>query len=155
METLNCPTCSYFENSQKEFLISTTDDEQLMFQIIIPFFSFPKIFPITFSFAGSTNGNPQQDRRFKMILWSIIGGTRGGVNRAKILNIISKTPMNANKIATILNLDHKTVLHHVKILAKNNLIVKAEKNYAAEFELTKIMKDNQNVLEEIIQKIAK
>ena len=63
--------------------------------------------------------------------------------------------MNANKIATVLNLDHKTVIHHVKILSKNNLVVKAEKNYAAEFELTKIMKDNQNVLEEIIQKIAK
>ena len=89
-----------------------------------------------------------------MILWSIIGGTRGGVNRAKILNTIRETPMNANKIATVLNLDHKTVIHHVKILTKNNLVVKAEKNYAAEFELTKIMKDNQNMLEEIIQKIG-
>ena len=126
-----------------------------MFQIIIPFFYFPKIVPGRFFFSGSTDSNSQSDRRFKMILWSIIGGTRGGVNRAKILNTISKTPMNANKIATVLNLDHKTVIHHVKILSKNNLVVKAEKNYAAEFELTKIMKDNQNVLEEIIQKIAK
>ena len=126
-----------------------------MFQIIIPFFYLPKIIPTRFLFSGSTDGNSQSDRRFKMILWSIIGGTRGGVNRAKILNIISETPMNANKIATVLNLDHKTVIHHVKILSKNNLVVKAEKNYAAEFELTKIMKDNQNVLEEIIQKIAK
>ena len=126
-----------------------------MFQIIIPFFYFPKIIPNRFFFSGSTDSNSQSDRRFKMILWSIIGGTRGGVNRAKILNTISETPMNANKIATVLNLDHKTVIHHVKILSKNNLVVKAEKNYAAEFELTKIMKDNQNVLEEIIQKIAK
>ena len=126
-----------------------------MLQIIIPFFYFPKIVPGRFFFSGSTDSNSQSDRRFKMILWSIIGGTRGGVNRAKILNTISETPMNANKIATVLNLDHKTVIHHVKILSKNNLIVKAEKNYAAEFELTKIMKDNQNVLEEIIQKIAK
>ena len=125
-----------------------------MFQIIIPFFSLPKIVPTIFYFSGSTNGNSQHDRRFKMILWSIIGGTRGGVNRAKILNIIRETPMNANKIATVLNLDHKTVIHHVKILTKNNLVVKAEKNYAAEFELTEIMKDNQNVLEEIMQKIG-
>ena len=107
-----------------------------------------------FSFSGSTNGQAQPDRRFKMILWSIIAGTRGGVNRAKILNIIRETPMNANKIATVLNLDHKTVVHHVKILTKNNLVIKAEKNYAAEFELTSIMKENQNVLEEIMQKIG-
>ena len=65
--------------------------------ITIPFFSLPKIFPIIFSFSGSTNGQTQPDRRFKMILWSIIAGTRGGVNRAKILNIIRETPMNANK----------------------------------------------------------
>ncbi|WP_297593732.1 winged helix-turn-helix domain-containing protein [Nitrosopumilus sp.] len=89
-----------------------------------------------------------------MILWSIIAGTRGGINRAKILNLIKDTPMNANKIATVLNLDHKTVVHHVKILSKNELVVKAEKEYGAEFHLTQIMKDNQSALEEIMQKIG-
>ena len=109
METQNCPACSYSKNSQKEFFISTINCGQSMFLITIPFFSLPKIFPIRFSFSDSTNGQSQSDRRFKMILWSIIAGTRGGINRAKILNIIRETPMNANKIATVLNLDHKTV----------------------------------------------
>ena len=90
-----------------------------------------------------------------MILWSIIAGTRGGVNRAKILNLIKDTPLNANKIATILNLDHKTVIHHVEILSKNELIVKADKAYVAEFELTQIMKENQDALNEIMEKIGK
>ena len=62
--------------------------------------------------------------------------------------------MNANKIATALNLDYKTIVHHVKILSKNNLVVKAEKDYGAEYQLTQIMKDNQNVLEEIMEKIG-
>ena len=154
METQNYPIDSYFKNSQKEFFISTIDCEESMFPVTIPFFSLPKIFPIRFAFSGSTNGQSQPDKRFRMILWSIIAGTRGGINRAKILNTIRETPMNANKIATVLNLDHKTVIHHVKILTKNNLVVKAEKNYAAEFELTEIMKNNQNVLEEIIEKIG-
>ena len=89
-----------------------------------------------------------------MILWSIIAGTRGGINRAKILSLIKDTPLNANKIATVLNLDHKTVIHHVKILSKNELVVKADKPYAAEFELSQIMKENQSVLEEIMKKIG-
>jgi len=89
-----------------------------------------------------------------MILWFIIAGTKGGINRAKILNLIKDTPMNANKIATALNLDYKTIVHHVKILSKNDLVIKAEKDYAAEYQLTQIMKENQSVLEEIMQKIG-
>ncbi len=107
-----------------------------------------------FSFSGTDNGQSNPNRRFKMILWSIIAGTRGGINRAKILNLIKDTPMNANKIATILNLDHKTVIHHVKILSKNELVSKDEKEYGAEYHLTEIMKKNQNVLEEIMTKIG-
>jgi len=123
--------------------------------IIFPVFSFPEIIPRNlFSFLGNDKGQSGPDPRFKMILWSIIAGTRGGVNRAKILNLIEDTPMNANKIATVLHLDHKTVAHHVKILSKNDLVVKAEKDYAAEYHLTQIMKENQSVLEEIMQKIG-
>jgi len=120
-----------------------------------PVFSFSVIIPKNlFSFSGTDNGESAPDPRFKMILWFIIAGTKGGVNRAKILNLIKDTPMNANKIATVLNLDHKTIVHHVKILSKNELVVKAEKDYGAEYQLSQIMKDNHIVLEEIMQKIG-
>lgn len=123
--------------------------------LVLPSFSFSNIIPKNlFSFSGTDIGQSVPNPRFKMILWSIIAGTRGGINRAKILNLIKDTPMNANKIATVLNLDHKTVVHHVKILSKNELVVKAEKEYGAEFHLTQIMKDNQSALEEIMQKIG-
>lgn len=89
-----------------------------------------------------------------MILWSIVAGTRGGVNRAKILDLVRNKPMNANKIATVLDLDYKTVVHHVKILSKNELVVKAEKDYGAEYHLSPIMKENQSVLSEIMLKIG-
>ncbi len=130
-----------------------------MFTLIfnVPMFSFSTIIPQDiFHFVDSFTGknNSGVDHRFKMILWSIIAGTRGGVNRAKILNLVKDSPLNANKIATVLNLDHKTVVHHVKILSKNELIVKAEKDYGAEYQLTQIMKENQNVLEEIMEKIG-
>lgn len=123
--------------------------------IALPIFSFSSIIPRgLFSFLGTNDGQPIQNPRFKMILWSIIAGTRGGINRAKILNLVKDTPMNANKIATVLNLDHKTVIHHVKILSKNELVLKDEKEYGAEYHLTEIMKDNQSVLEEIMTKIG-
>ena len=139
----------------KEFFISNDVWENSMFITSIPIFSIANIFPRNlFTFSGTNNGQTEQDPRLKMILWSIVAGTRGGVNRAKILNLIKNTPMNANKIATVLNLDHKTVIHHVKILSKNNLIIKAEKDYAAEYQFTELMKKNQNVLGEIMEKIG-
>ncbi len=123
--------------------------------IVLPVFSFPGIIPKNlFSFSGTDDGKSAPDPRFKNILWFIIAGTKGGINRAKILNLIKDTPMNANKIATVLELDHKTIVHHVKILSKNELIVKAEKDYGAEYQLAQIMKDNQSVLEEIMEKIG-
>jgi len=122
---------------------------------IFPVFSFSVIIPKNlFSFSGTGNVESGPDPRFKMILWFIIAGTKGGINRAKILNLIKDTPMNANKIATVLNLDHKTIVHHVKILSKNELVVKAEKDYGAEYQLSQIMKNNHTVLEEIMQKIG-
>ena len=143
--------------SQKEFFITSKNSEQTVITtaIILPTFSFSNLIPRgLFSFSGTDSGESGLNPRFKMILWSIIAGTRGGINRAKILNLVKDTPMNANKIATVLNLDHKTVIHHVKILAKNELVAKAEKDYGAEYHLTQIMKENQSTLEEIMSKIG-
>jgi len=120
-------------------------------------FSFYTIIPKNiFCFVDSALGKAisNEDPRFRMILWLIIAGTRGGINRAKILNLIRETPTNANKIATTLKLDHKTILHHIEILSKHELINKDEKNYGATFSLTQIMRDNQNVLTEIMEKIG-
>ena len=157
LEVLNYHPTDFLKKSQKEFFISDSNCEQIVFilAISLPVFSISNLIPSgLFSFLGTNEGTSIQNPRFKMVLWSIIAGTRGGVNRAKILNLIKETPLNANKIATMLNLDHKTVVHHVKILSKNNLVIKADKAYAAEFELSQIMKENQNALEEIMQKIG-
>ena len=107
-----------------------------------------------FSFSGAGDGQSGPDPRFKMILWLFVAGTRGGANRARILSLVKETPMNAHRIAKSLNLDHKTVAHHLKILSKNDLVEKSEKTYGAEYQLTQIMSKNQNVLAEIMEKIG-
>lgn len=122
-----------------------------------PLIHFSSIIPKNiFYFIDSNTGEDKlsADPRFKMILWSIVAGTRGGVNRAKILNLIKDTPLNANKISTLLKLDHKTVNHHVVILSKNGLIIKEDKDYGATYRFTSIMQNNQNILDEIMEKIG-
>ena len=150
----------FFQNHQKEFFISNVNSDQTVLAIttstIFPVFSLPTRFipKNLFLFSGIDNTQSASNNRFKMILWSIIAGTRGGINRAKILNLVKDTPMNAHKISRTLNLDHKTVAHHVKILAKNELIQKEERDYGATYHLTEIMKENQNILEEIMLKVG-
>ncbi len=59
------------------------------------------------------------DRR----LWYLIAGTRGGINRARILWSLHDRPRNANDLATQLGLDYKTVRHHLNVLHENDFVM--------------------------------
>lgn len=51
----------------------------------------------------------------------LILGTRGGLNRGRILSLLRGGPRNANAIAGELSLDYKTVRHHLQVLLENDL----------------------------------
>lgn len=63
-----------------------------------------------------------QNTGMKRLLWYVIAGSRGGLNRARIINLLKDRPYNANQIAELLHLDYKTVTHHLKVLEKNYMI---------------------------------
>src|SRR5437660_410009 len=72
--------------------------------------------------GGGGGGNREYfDRRFKRLLWYLIDSTKGGYNRARILEFINLQPANANQIASELRLDYKTIIHHIAVLSKNGL----------------------------------
>jgi DNA-binding transcriptional ArsR family regulator len=58
----------------------------------------------------------------KIWFWIFIG-SRGGPTRMKIMKEILKNPLNMHQLAKKLNLDYKTIEHHVRILIENHLIV--------------------------------
>ena len=60
----------------------------------------------------------------KRLLWFIFAGSRGGLNRFRIISSLKETPLNINQLAKLLGLDYKAIQHHIKILEKNNLITK-------------------------------
>ena len=90
------------------------------------------------------------------LLWYLIAGTRGGETRGKIIELLNKNPSNANKISHTLNLDYKTVRHHLNVLEKNNIITAINKgNYGSVYFLSEIMKNNIKVFDEIWDKFGK
>jgi predicted ArsR family transcriptional regulator len=58
----------------------------------------------------------------KRVLWWLILGTRGGVNRARIIKILNERPYNAHQIAELLELNYRTIRHHMKILEDIDVI---------------------------------
>jgi len=84
----------------------------------------------------------------------MIGSTKGGANRAKMLKLLNERPSNPNQIATSLKLDYKTVLHHLKVLSENGLVISDNKDsYGATYFLTPLMEKNYETFKGILEKI--
>lgn len=86
---------------------------------------------------------------FKKMLWWLIGGTRGGENRLRIIRKLEDSPMNTNKLAEELDLDYKTVQHHLDLMKKHNVITTMGEGYGKNFFLTEQMEENLDKLDEI------
>jgi predicted transcriptional regulator len=75
------------------------------------------------------------DTEFQRLLLFLLGGSRGGENRARIVYAIRSRPHNINQLAKLLGLDYRAIQHHITVLLKNSLIVSSEKRYGAIYML--------------------
>lgn len=85
----------------------------------------------------------------------ILTGTRGGMNRIEILQLLSKKSLNANKIKEKLELDYKTVQHHLRLLVKNRFVSISGERYGASYCLTEEFKLHDKTFREILAKVNK
>ena len=75
-------------------------------------------------------------RSFKQLLLWLIEGSRGGVNRGKIIEAIKDEPLNANQLCNLLGVDYRTIRHHLEVLEKNHLIVAVGEHYGKVYFLS-------------------
>jgi DNA-binding transcriptional ArsR family regulator len=86
---------------------------------------------------------------FKHLLGWLILGTKGGLTRARIIKTLKKKPQNANQLATLLQLDYKSIRHHLGVLQKHRIITSAGDRYGATYFLSQTMEENYALFEEI------
>ena len=91
----------------------------------------------------------------KRLLWFLFVGSRGGLNRLRIISILKKTPLNTNQLAKELSLDYKAMQHHIKVLEKNNMITKVGEKYGIMYFISIFLEANMETLEEIEGKLDK
>ncbi len=71
------------------------------------------------------------DQELRRVLWFVLGGARGGENRARIIHELSVRPLNLNQLAEKLAVDYRTVTHHMQVLKDNSLVVSEGEKYGA------------------------
>jgi DNA-binding transcriptional ArsR family regulator len=87
------------------------------------------------------------------VLWYVLTGTRGGSNRVRILQALDERPRNANQLAQDLDLDYKTVRHHLEVLTDNDVVTKSGDGYGAVYIPSDRARRNWDVVERIFEKV--
>lgn len=91
-------------------------------------------------------------QNFEKVLWWLIGGTRGGKNRLRIIMTLDDQPMNMNQLSEELSLDYKTVQHHIDLMVDHNVVTEMGEGYGTNYFLTDQMDSNMEKLQSIAER---
>lgn len=91
----------------------------------------------------------------KRLLWFVFAGSKGGINRIRLISVLRKTPLNTNQLAKELGLDYKAIQHHLGVLEKNNLVTKVGDKYGVTFFISTFLEVNLETFDEIVTKLEK
>ncbi len=89
----------------------------------------------------------------KIVFWFLFVGSKGATNRIKIMSTLRKRPSNRNLLSIELDLDYKNIQHHLKVLEKNNLVIKPGNRYGLIFYVSALFENNENVFDEIVDRL--
>lgn len=79
----------------------------------------------------------------------MLGGARGGENRAKMIHELSLRPLNLNQLAERLRVDYRTVMHHAEVLKTNSLVVTQGERYGAMYFLSPRLQAGMDIFAQI------
>ncbi|WP_227380800.1 winged helix-turn-helix domain-containing protein [Haladaptatus halobius] len=87
------------------------------------------------------------------VLWYVFTGTRGGPNRVRLVHALHERPRNANQLAEDLDLDYKTVRHHLDVLLENNVIDRSGDEYGAIYLVSDQAEHHWETIEQISEQV--
>ena len=93
-------------------------------------------------------------RNFRHLLQWLIAGSRGGVNRGRIIQALREEPLNANQLGNLLEVDYRTVRHHLDVLVKNGLVTSMGERYGKMYFLSQELEESWGDFEEIWVRIG-
>ena len=94
-------------------------------------------------------------RPIKHVLQWLIEGSRGGINRARLINSLREEPRNANQLGIALDMEYRVVRHHLEVLEENGLITSMGEKYGKMYFLSMELEENISVYDEIWSEFRK
>ena len=96
----------------------------------------------------------KDEPELRRLLWFLLGGSRGGPSRARIIQRLREKPSNQNQLASDLGMQYKAIQHHVKVLARNSLIVATGERYGVTYSLSPWFESRADIFEEVCRKLG-
>ena len=93
------------------------------------------------------------DKQTSKLLFYLFTNTRGGFTRLRIIMLLLERSYNTHQLAQELQLDYKAIQHHMKVLEKNNMILKTGEKYGAMFYISTFLEVNIGALDMAIDKL--
>ena len=93
------------------------------------------------------------DKQTRKLLFYLFTNTRGGFTRLRIIMLLLERSYNTHQLAQELQLDYKAIQHHMKVLEKNNMILKTDEKYGAMFYISTFLEVNIGALDMAIDKL--
>ncbi len=95
------------------------------------------------------------DPNARRLFWFLFAGSRGGIRRISIIDLLFKQPYNINQLADLINMDYKAVQHHIHVLEKNNLITKVGEKYGILYFISNYLESNVESFNSVKNQIEK
>lgn len=95
----------------------------------------------------------QDNQDLRRLLWYLLGATRGGEMRARLIQSLRTQPGNINQLANRLGVEYRTIQHHMDVLKKNSLVSSAGERYGLTYFLTPWMEAHIEVFDDLCRRL--
>jgi DNA-binding transcriptional ArsR family regulator len=86
-------------------------------------------------------------------LWYLFVGTRGGKNRARLIDALTERPQNANQLSEALDLEYNTIRYHLEKLVDHGIVETGGDDYGELYFLTDRFERHREEFDRITERI--
>jgi len=95
----------------------------------------------------------QDNPDLRRLLWYLLGATRGGETRARLLHQIRTQPGNVNQLSKRMGVEYRTVQHHIEVLKKNSLVESTGDPYGLTYFIHPWLEAHIEIFDELCRKL--